>query len=288
MGNARPGFWAMNTLVIFIMIVAAFAVLGFGVIFLAGYAVAGMEAIRAFLPVILLIIGLIAAGLFADRIINPNSGKKKRVPPAPEQPAPDPIKKAENDLDTWTLIVRLKGENSADRIDAIRGLRSHTSPAVDEELMKAMLEDGDMDIRYEACLALKYHGKDATGRLLDELKASGDTGSKLGLLELLRRTGDLRQIQMLIYLYDFETDKSVRLSIIESLSKFNSEKIRDLAISVLRREDDKDVRLKALGALHWYDDAYTQEALKGLLDDTDNDIKSMASRSLQAIELRTS
>jgi hypothetical protein len=169
------------------------------------------------------------------------------------------IREAEINRDIWSMIVQLKGENTGDRIAAVRGLRSHDTPDVEAELTKAMLEDPDADVRFEAYLALKFRGKDTMGFLLERLKAEGDTKKKLGLLELLRKTVDERQVGTLTYLYNFETDKSVKLGILDSLDKFNSSNIKDLLIFILRSEDDKDVRLKALEMLNRYDDASTRD-----------------------------
>lgn len=198
----------------------------------------------------------------------------------------DGIGKAEEDREIWTLIVQLKESNLDSRKSAARGLRNYNTPEVEEALTKAMLEDDDESIRFEAYLALKYQGKDKTSFLLERLKATSDTKAMLDLLGLLRKIGDEKQVDTLTYLYGFETEKAVKLSILESLSKFYSPGIRDLAISVLRKEDDAEVRLRVLDALCWYDDGSTQEALKHLMGDPDNNIRDRADKMLKAIELR--
>lgn len=192
----------------------------------------------------------------------------------------DPIKSAESDLEVWDQIVQLKEAYVPGRIEAVRWLRCHDTPAVDEELTKAMLGDGDLNVRYEAFLALKFQGKDRVDLLLDRLKAEGDTKAKLDMLNLLRMTRDERPVATLAYLYGFETDKAVKLSILDSLDKFTSTQIRDLAISIMRREDDKDVRLKALKILCSYGDVGTQDVLKHLLDDPDPDVRDMVNKAL--------
>jgi hypothetical protein len=198
----------------------------------------------------------------------------------------DGIGKAEVDRDIWTLIVQLKESDLDSRKSAARGLRNYNTSEVEEALTKAMLEDDDESIRFEAYLALKFQGKDKTSFLLERLKTMSDTKATLDLLDLLRKIGDEKQADTLTYLYGFETEKAVKLSILESLSKFYSFSIRDLAISILRKEDDAEVRLKALDTLCWYDDRSTQEALKHLLSDPDVNMRDRADKMLKSIELR--
>ena len=199
----------------------------------------------------------------------------------------DGIVKAEEDREIWTFIVQLKESDLDSRISAVRELRKYNTPEVEENLTKAMFEDKDLSVRLEAYLALKFQGKDKIDLLLDRLKAAGDTNAMLELLELLRKIGDERQTNTLTYLYDFETDKAVKIGILDTLSKFCSPEIKDLACSILRKEDDKEIRINALEALCWYDDEPTRDILKHLLDDPDADIRDRACKMLNSIELRT-
>jgi hypothetical protein len=198
----------------------------------------------------------------------------------------DGIIMAEKDLDAWTLIVKLKDQDASARIEAARELRNIPTPAVEDELTKAMLGDSDTGVRFEAYLALKFQGKDKIDLLLEQLKAGGITNSRLVILDLLRKTGDEKQIDTLTYLYGFETDKAIRLGILENLCKFDGPGIRDLAISILHREDDKEVRLKALDVLRSYDDGTTQEILKYLMGDHDADISDCAGKMLNSIRYK--
>ena len=214
--------------------------------------------------------------------------QKPMVPSLVPKPAiqKDGITRAEENLDIWTLIVKLKDQDAGARVEAARELRSTPTPEAEDELTKAMLGDSDVSVRFEAYLALKFQGKDKIDLLLDQLKAGGITNARLVILDLLRKTCDEKQIDTLTYLYDFETDKAIRLGILDNLCKFYGPGIRDLAISILHREDDKDVRLKALEVLHEYDDGPTQETLKQLMGDHDADISDCAGKMLNSIRYK--
>jgi hypothetical protein len=188
--------------------------------------------------------------------------------------------KAETELNVWASIVELQKPDASVRLSAVRKLRCYNTPAVEEALTKTMLDDPDVGIRFEAYLALKFVGKQKAGLLEEQLKAEHDITQKLMLLDLLRKTGEKSQVSPLTFLYSVESDKQVKLSILESLGKFDGYDIKDMAIYILRKEDDKDIKLKALGILSWYGDNDARDVLKHLQNDPDADVRREAGKLL--------
>ncbi|MBN2152247.1 MAG: HEAT repeat domain-containing protein [Candidatus Lokiarchaeota archaeon] len=163
------------------------------------------------------------------------------------------------------LISALKSADTKveDKIEAIKNVGySKNIRALDA--LVGLLDDANAEVRSAAIWAIgKYKSSDKVNLLITKIKDPEESVRTIALKTLAKFTSNPEILNAILRLLDDE-DPKVRKMVLESIVEFESANVIDTIIDRLDKEEEKDVKLKAVELLGGYM-AKDQKASKALI-----------------------
>jgi acyl carrier protein len=153
------------------------------------------------------------------------------------------------------LIATISSDAKAEeKIEAIKSIGYSKNIRALESLV-GLLEDANAEVRSAVIWAIgKYKSKDKLPLIIPKIKDPDESVRTVALKTLAKFTSNPEILNEILKLLD-DSDPKVRKMVLETIDEFDSNttnNILDIIVAQLAKDDDKDVKLKAIELIGGY------------------------------------
>jgi len=154
-------------------------------------------------------------------------------------------------VDQLISVLSSAGAKAEEKIEAIKSIGySKNIRALDS--LVGLLDDANAEVRSAAIWAIgKYKDKEKLPKIIPKIKDPEESVRTVALKTLAKFTSNPEILKEILKLLD-DSDPKIRKMVLEAINEFEATNILDIIIDRLDKDDNKDVKLKAVELIGGY------------------------------------